>query len=346
MTGTSTLPNGIKLGVTLFSFTYEYHSRKYSFADLVREVARRGLGPGLEVVAAQSFRHFPELDPKEVAAFEGLIEETGLVRTCLDLNADIMLQRGQIRSVDEIVANHSAMIRSAARLGFSLVRYQYGATPEVVERLIPVAEETGVRLGLELHAPHHVDHPDVLRYREMYERKNSPMLGFIADFGATSANIPKVYIDYYKWRNIPDALVAMALQHWRSDEIEPFERRAHFIEAAKSAGFDEIQAVEVSPIFNLFFRAPPSSWLAIMPRLFHVHAKFFGIGDDGRDASIDHEAILPVLVEGGYGGYLSSEYEGHHVCDPDAFSEVERHQVMVREILSGAGAAARGRAGS
>lgn len=333
MANETTLPNGIKLGVSLFSFTYEFHSRKYTFPQLVQQVAKRNLGPGLEVVGFQSFRDFPDVSDKTVAEFKDLIQETGLSLMCLGLNADTYITRNQQMTVDEIVDHHRRQITSAGRLGFPLVRFQYGATPAVIERLIPVAEETGVKLALEIHAPHHSQHPDVLAYREMYERTGSNMLGFIADFGSTSSNVPQVYLDYFKWRNIPDALVAMGLDFWRRDDIDPFERRAKFIENAKSNGFDEVQAVEVSPIFNLFFRAPPESWLELFPRLFHVHAKFFGVGANGRDASIDHDAILPVLVRGGYSGYLASEFEGHHVSDPEAFHEVEKHHVMVREIL-------------
>ena len=46
----------LKLGTTLFSFTSEFHSREYTFEQLVAEVARRNLGPGLEIIGFQSIR--------------------------------------------------------------------------------------------------------------------------------------------------------------------------------------------------------------------------------------------------------------------------------------------------
>jgi L-ribulose-5-phosphate 3-epimerase len=42
----------------------------------------------------------------------------------------------------------------------------------------------------------------------------------------------------------------------------------------------------------------------------HVHAKFRQVGPDGRDALVDHEAVIAELRRVGYRGYLSVEYEG------------------------------------
>lgn len=49
---------------------------------------------------------------------------------------------------------------------------------------------------------------------------------------------------------------------------------------------------------------------ATVARAWHVHAKFTRVGSDGRDPGIDHDAILALLREAGYGGWISVEYEG------------------------------------
>lgn len=49
---------------------------------------------------------------------------------------------------------------------------------------------------------------------------------------------------------------------------------------------------------------------ATAARAWHVHAKFTRVGDDGRDPGIDHDAILALLREAGYNGWISVEYEG------------------------------------
>jgi len=42
----------------------------------------------------------------------------------------------------------------------------------------------------------------------------------------------------------------------------------------------------------------------------HVHAKFTRVGPDGRDARVDHEAVIGLLRAAAYQGYISVEYEG------------------------------------
>jgi sugar phosphate isomerase/epimerase len=328
---TNELPNGIKLGVSLFSFTYEYHQRKYSFEGLLREVKRRNLGL-VEVIGPQSFREFPDVSDKAAAEFNALMDEIGLERSALDINADVLIDRKKPMTLEESVEYHARQIRSAAKLGYKLVRYQYGAGTEAIRQLVPLIEKLDVTLGLELHAPHHVNHPDVIAFREMYDKAGSPRLGFIPDFGTNTSSIPRVYIDYFKWRQIPETLVAQALSIW-TEEIEPFAKREKFLGWARDNGYNEITAVEVTPIFNLFYNGDPRGWLELMPQIVHVHAKFFEVGDNNRDAAIRYENILPVFVEGGYSGTLSSEYEAHHVSDPDAFAQVEKQQAMMREIL-------------
>jgi hypothetical protein len=336
MAQTEKLPNGIKLGVSLFSFTYEYHQRKYDLPGLLREVKKRNLG-GVEVIGPQSFREFPDVSDKTAAEFNALVEEIGLERTCLDINADILIDRKKPMTTEESVEYHARQIRSGAKLGFPIIRYQYGAGTEAIRQLVPLIEKLNVKLGLELHAPHHAGHPDVLAFREMYAKAGSPLLGFIPDFGTNTSSIPRCYIDYFKWRKIPDELVAKALSVW-TESIEPFQKREKFLGWAKEQSYNEITAVEVTPIFNLFYNGDPRGWLELMPQVVHVHAKFFEVGSNGRDAAIRHEDILPVFVEGGFSGTLSSEFEAHHVSDPDAFDQVAKHQKMMREILIGAAA--------
>ncbi len=74
-----------------------------------------------------------------------------------------------------------------------------------------------------------------------------------------------------------------------------------------------------------------------MPCIFHIHAKFYEMLDDGREYSIPYEKIVPVLIEGGYDGYLSSEYEGNrHIQDAlevDSIEQVRRQHAMFRRLL-------------
>jgi hypothetical protein len=64
-----------------------------------------------------------------------------------------------------------------------------------------------------------------------------------------------------------------------------------------------------------------------------VHAKFWDMTDDLTDPHIPWDAIVPVLIAGGYRGYLSSEYEGRR----DLFRAsdlVRRQQAMLRRLAA------------
>ena len=74
-----------------------------------------------------------------------------------------------------------------------------------------------------------------------------------------------------------------------------------------------------------------------MPYIHHIHAKFYEMTDDGSEYSIPYEEIVPILVEGGFAGSLSSEYEGQrHVQDVhevDEIEQVRRQQELFARLL-------------
>ena len=50
-------------------------------------------------------------------------------------------------------------------------------------------------------------------------------------------------------------------------------------------------------------------------------------------AAVDYESLLPVFVEGGYTGYMSSEWEGHMWSDAGGLENVQHHHELCRRIL-------------
>ena len=87
-------------------------------------------------------------------------------------------------------------------------------------------------------------------------------------------------------------------------------------------------------MYNIMSPNDVRSWLEIMPQIIHVHGKFYGFDAEGNEASIDYPALLKVLVEGGYQGYLSSEYEGHMYSEASAFEAVSKHHALCRRVLA------------
>ena len=61
-------------------------------------------------------------------------------------------------------------------MGFSLVRYQFALPVHLLPEIAPYAEEIGIRMGVEVHAPMWAGHPAVQAYGEMYDKLNTPVL--------------------------------------------------------------------------------------------------------------------------------------------------------------------------
>lgn len=318
-----------KLGTTLYSFTPEFHAYTYSFADLIRLVKSADIGPGLEMVGFQSIPGFPNVSSEFEATFKDLIAETGLEPSCLAINVDHARRRDRFLTEDELVEFMTMQIRAAERLGFPVARMQNLATAEVMERLVPVAEASRVKLGMELHSPSLVREGWVTTLLERYERIQSPFLGFIPDFGAsTRAQAPSLFAEYGA-RGVSEEIMDLARETYARGEKADFlmmemERRG---EPVTSRLF--VQGA------GLFGHLPVDHWRDIAPWTVHIHGKFYEIDENGDEPTIDYKEILRIFVEAGYTGYISSEWEAWHwVTNPDARVMTQRHHAMERRYLA------------
>lgn len=324
---------GFRLGATLYAFTNEFVSRKFDVEGLLREVARRNLGPGVEIIGFQSLRGFPDVSDEFADRFKALIAELGLEQTSLAINSDRFLKPGQPVADDVLVEYHLVQMRAAAKLGFPIVRYQFATPPDMVRILAPFAEELGIKMGLEVHAPAHAHHPMVLAYREVYEKLNSPALGWIPDFGGTATRIPASLVNSALARGVPQSLIDLMLKIW-PEEGPNHERVGRLREHATRDGHRPEHIQIVSLPFFILSNADPRSWAELVDRTIYIHGKFYAVDADGREEAIDYDTILPIFRDGGFTGTMCSEWEGHAYSTDDAFVHVERHQAMCARILT------------
>jgi hypothetical protein len=322
----------IELGATLYAFTNEYITRRYSFADLLREVAARGLGPAIEVVGFQSFRSFPDVSDAEADAFRALVAELGLKPTSLGINSDRFMKPGEPVSDADLLEYHKRQMRSAVKLGFPILRYQFSTPPAMAGDLAPYAEDLGLKMGLEVHAPAHAHHPLVLAYREVYERVNSPALGWIPDFGGTASRIPPSLLNAARARGAAESLIDLVQEIWPQPGPS-HEKAGRLRDIALKDGHapDHIQAVSLA--FFILSNGDPKTWAELADRSIHIHGKFYGVDDQGREEAVDYETILPIFRDSGFSGTLVAEWEGHAYSTTDAFDQVARFQAMSRRIL-------------
>lgn len=117
--------NGPQVGVTLYSFTNEWLTRQFELDMLLAEVAKRGLGPNIEIIGFQNFKEFPDVSDAFAEKFKELVAANGLNPVSCAINSDRFLRPGQ-QPIDDaaLVEYHKRQLRSAKKMGFSLVRYQ------------------------------------------------------------------------------------------------------------------------------------------------------------------------------------------------------------------------------
>lgn len=332
-TPASAATGGLKLGTTLFSFTNEYHARTCSFEQLLARVAEQGLGPGLEIVGFQSIRGFPAVSDGFAERFRELMALHQLEPSCLAVNADAAIRRGSMMSVDQAVAYHVPQLEAAAKLGFPVVRLQFMLQPEAVRRLVPLAEKLGLKMGPEIHAPLTVQSPPVLAFRELFAQIDSPCLGFIPDFGSSAVTLPATYLENLRSQGIPEHLLQIALDVWHTKRDAAWKRE-EFARRVAPHQADPTVISALSVMFAILSSQEVEAWSEIMPQVIHIHGKFYDFDADGNETSIPYPQLLPLFVNAGYQGYMSSEWEGSLYSRADAFEMVRKHQALARRILA------------
>ncbi|MFF0267017.1 sugar phosphate isomerase/epimerase family protein [Kribbella sp. NPDC004536] len=332
---------GIKLGITLYSLTSEWAAGHYTFESLLQEVADQGLGPGVEFNGAQMLRTYPDVDDEFVKMWRDGLERLELEPSAMGTNLDMGRRKDRDMTPDEEYEFLAVQLRTANRLGFHKVVIR-SAGKELLRRLLPLAEKYDQKLGYELHAPAGPNDEKIMGIREMYAELGSDRLGFTADFSSTMHSLSPTLHRTLRQMGLPDEHFAVMQDIWRKP-APMHQRNEEFENYLRDHDFDPARLGPFSRLaFNMHGLVAPEEWLDIMPQIFHVHSKFYDIDDNGDEPAMDVPRIIKQFVDGGYTGYLSSEWEGHAFADLGESDPIElvkaQHRLITRSITSSAAA--------
>lgn len=326
------------LGTTLYSFTNEWLQRLYSLEELVGEVARRGLGPAVEVVGFQSFREYPDVSDEFARQFRSLLERHGLQPSCLGGNCDVGRHRDRLMTEEETVAYVERQLVSAEKMGFRVLRIQTFVGARVFERVAPLAEKAKVQVACELHSPLHAQHPEVLELRECFDRLSTEYVGFVPDFSCSMAAPPAVYWQRLRDLGAPEGLVEEAKEIWAAEKPIP-DKFGALAEAAGRHGVDDAVKAQLNMSLTMFGRMPVEQLAGLLPYTKHIHGKFYGVDAAGTEPSLPYPEFMALLVREGYQGTISAEWEGHAFTEETiGFAQVEAWQAMCTSLLGQAAA--------
>jgi hypothetical protein len=324
-------------GVTLYSFQQAYYLREMSLEDCIAACA--GMGAyGIETLAEQMMPGFPDLPESFYEQWQGWMERYGTRPTAHDMFLDIRRWKDRSLTPEEMVASVRRDIDHAARLGCEVIRVIVITPPEVIEDCIPYAAERRVKLALEIHAPRHFDDEWIQRHYATYRKYGPEWVGFTLDMGIFVERFPRVIAERLVRDGASEQMVRFVVEsydaaaggsgappdlHWLRAEVEGRGGNAQDLRAADFAA--------------RMLWSDPARLRDFMPYIHHVHAKFYEMTDECVEYSIPYDRVVPILLEGGFRGYLSSEYEGQrHIQDAFEVNEVEqvrRQQRLFRRLL-------------
>ncbi|KRB36578.1 C-glycoside deglycosidase beta subunit domain-containing protein [Microbacterium sp. Root180] len=324
-----------QLGLTLYSASAEFRAGWFDFDGLLDRVADLGIGPGIEIVASQMVPAYPVVSDDFVRTWRDAFDRHGFAASSFGANLDMGRRRDRDMTPDEEFAFSELMFQGAKRLGFPLVRIQ-SAKPELLRRLLPIAERLDLRLAYEIHAPLGPNAEAILKVRETYAELDSPLLGFVADFSSTMHAMSPTLLRAVRRAGLDDEAVTRLQEIWATD-LPMRERQEEFIGYLRGRDFDPARLGSFAHLaFNMHGHVAPQEWTDIMPQILHVHAKFYDIDDSGQEPAIDYPELVRVFVDGGYRGYWSSEWEGHafaELGEVDPLLLVRRQHDLIRKTM-------------
>jgi sugar phosphate isomerase/epimerase len=321
---------GIKRGVSLYSYQEEYFLRKMNLEDCLVAVSALH-ADGVEMLGEQMVPDFPDPAPEFIDRWFDWMEKYKLKPTAYDSFLDTKLYKNRLLTEDECVAMMARDIKLASQMGFNILRTLVSTPRKVIERSLPLAERCDVKIGIEVHAPFSLKSAWIDEFMELAEQLETPYFGIIPDMGIFVRRLPPVYLGWHKRHGATPHIVDYIAEAY-ADRTEKEVAKAEVVRM----GGNEVDRRLSEQAFH--FSCDDPRWLLkYIPRILHIHAKFYEMTPECVEPSIPYEEIIAVLEEGRYRGYLSSEYEGQrHIQDlgeTDSVEQVSRQHTMFRKLL-------------
>ena len=322
----------IKRGVSLYSFQNETFQGKMNLEDCVRTCAEMG-ALGIEIIGEQTFWGWPEVGvaDEDVENWHALMKKYGTTPVSHDFMLDYKRYKGREMPFDEQVASVRNDIDFGARLGMKYIRSLVSVAPEVLVAAAPYAEEKGIKILIEVHAPLHFDHPWIIRHAEAFEKSGSDALGFLPDMGMFLHHYPRVWAEKFKRLGVPQNIADYVVKAYDDRVLSEYV----ILNVQQMGGTGP--AIGMAEVMRHNAAFEPKRMLDYMHRIHNVHGKFYEMTADYVEPSIPYDEIVAVLKKGGYNGYICSEYEGNRWIEdaeePDSVEQVRRQQVMLANLI-------------
>lgn len=326
----------IQRGVSLYSFQEEMFLGQMSVEDCIAFGASIG-ATGIEILPEQNMPAFPHIDDAEVARWHEMLARHGAHFTCYDMFLDTKLRKGELISDAEQVESIRRDLVLCNRLGIRNMRVLVFVRPDILVQCVPYAEELDVHMGVEVHAPWHLEHAWILRTIEEADRLGTKHLGILPDMGIFMKHYPPEFRARFERQGArPEVTQFIVDQHEQKIMCE-----YTIYEVAVKMGGNKAEIAMAETLRHAPY-ANPRRIGDYAPYFRHIQAKFYGMSEDCTDPTIAYDEVIPELVKCGWEGTLSSEYEGNRwiqdVSPVDSREQVRRQHVMFERLIAKADA--------
>lgn len=322
----------ISRGVSLYSFQEEMFLGTMAVEDCVAFAASIG-AKGIEILPEQNMPGFPHLSDADIQHWKDMLDRHGCHFTAYDMFLDTKRRKDRLMTDDEQIASIRRDLELCHRLGIKNMRVLVFVRPDILGRCVPYAEELDVHMGVEVHAPWHLEHAWILRTIEEADRLGTKHLGILPDMGIFMKHYPPAFRGRFERQGARPEVAQFIVD---SHEAKIMAEYTIYEVAVKMQG-NKAEVAMAETLRHAPY-ANPKRLGDYAPYFHHIQAKFYEMNEDCTDPAIAYAEVIDELVRCGWQGTLSSEYEGNRwiqdVHDVDSREQVRRQHVMFERLIS------------
>jgi sugar phosphate isomerase/epimerase len=279
---------------------------------------------GIEIVLAQMVNEYPDISDKWINNLKDLLKKYELQLVCWSAYIDTGIRSDRDLTDEEKLYSTRKDLLFAKKAGAGLVRTQHSISPEVFRKCLPLCKELGVKLAIEMHAPHHPDVPVWKEYLDiMAEKDSAGYLGVVPDFSIFQFNPHKQMVENFVNGGFNpsklEEVLAKNLKRLSADEI------------IGQGNYSEYEKESIRDITG-HYQAPAKieDLDRLIPYAPYIHGKFHYLDESCHNPVIPYEKIIPRIKALGYRGFIASEYEG---WDEFAVEQLGRFVTLLNRLL-------------
>ncbi len=350
---------GIKRGVSLYSYQQAQFFEQMNLRDMIIELHDNLQCDGVEIIDEAMVKKYPFPDESFYAEWHDLMQEFNMKPVTMDVYLDTLQFRDHVMSHEEAAERLKRDLGIAAKMGFQNIRCLCAIPIDVIEMALPTAEELGVRIGKEIHAPFDIKTNTFDRYItrggmprnprmceeiiDLSQKKNSKYVGLVPDMGIFQIHINKPHRDWLIRHGYSEEVIQLV-----DDIAATGIRNAKWAEEIVRNTIPNVsdKDIEICRQVGMFSNVKSQDIADIVPYIVSIHGKCYdltevpGMPGEYEDKAVDYPAAIAGLKAGGYEGYINTEFEGQRdqqdmgfegLCDE--VEQVRRHHKMLRRLI-------------